>query len=266
MQALTKQPVSEVIMAVENSTPLARLCVKCGSSDRYKSGDCKQCASIRAAAAYQARRSERLAYASAYRAENKEKVTESQAAYKIANAEKIRDRSAKYRASLIPEKTKAYQAKYYLKNRDAIRASSADYKLKNPLSQLEYRKRNKAKLKENLAKWRFKNPEAMAKSAAAWAKANPEARRINEQNRRAKCKSSGVLSRGLTGKLLALQKGRCACCGLLLGKNFHLDHIMPLALGGTNTDDNIQLLRQRCNNKKYAKHPIDFMQEKGFLL
>jgi len=41
---------------------------------------------------------------------------------------------------------------------------------------------------------------------------------------------------------------------------------MPLALGGANADDNIQLLRSTCNQQKHAKHPVDFMQQKGFLL
>lgn len=45
-----------------------------------------------------------------------------------------------------------------------------------------------------------------------------------------------------------------------------MDHIMPLALGGTNTDDNIQLLCPTCNRSKHAKHPVDFMQQRGFLL
>lgn len=35
---------------------------------------------------------------------------------------------------------------------------------------------------------------------------------------------------------------------------------------GSNTDDNIQLLCKTCNLSKGAKHPIDFMQSKGFLL
>lgn len=42
--------------------------------------------------------------------------------------------------------------------------------------------------------------------------------------------------------------------------------IVPLALGGTNTDGNMQLLRSTCNQKKHAKHPVDFMQQRGFLL
>lgn len=45
-----------------------------------------------------------------------------------------------------------------------------------------------------------------------------------------------------------------------------MDHILPLALGGTNVDENIQLLRKRCNLQKCAMHPVDFMQSKGRLL
>lgn len=74
------------------------------------------------------------------------------------------------------------------------------------------------------------------------------------------------MSSGLAIRLYKLQRGKCACCGLPLGDDYHLDHIMPLALGGTNTDDNIQLLRAKCNMQKSAKHPVDFMQQRGFLL
>jgi hypothetical protein len=45
------------------------------------------------------------------------------------------------------------------------------------------------------------------------------------------------------------KKGKCACCSLPLGNNFHLDHILPITLGGPNIDSNIQLLRQRLDIK-----------------
>ena len=67
-------------------------------------------------------------------------------------------------------------------------------------------------------------------------------------------------------KLLKLQKGKCPCCSLPLGDDFHLDHKMPLALGGDHVDDNMQLLKARCNMQKRASNPIDFMQSRGFLL
>ena len=75
-----------------------------------------------------------------------------------------------------------------------------------------------------------------------------------------------MLSVGLSAKLFKLQKGKCPCCKQPLGDDYHLDHKMPLALGGTNTDENMQLLRSICNLQKHAKHPVDFMQERGYLL
>jgi len=91
--------------------------------------------------------------------------------------------------------------------------------------------------------------------------------KIVQQNRRARKKyNGGRLSKGLSNKLYKLQRGKCACCGKSLGDDYHLDHRMPLALGGVNEDLNMQLLRSKCNREKHAKHPIDFMQSRGFLL
>jgi len=250
----------------ESILPHVRPCIKCGSTNRYKSGDCKQCQSIRSAARYQEKREYALAKAVEYREKNKEKIKESQAAYRQKNSEKIKARNSAYRATIDRVKLKSYQADYYQKNRDAILVASKAYKIANPLVQVEYRQKNKAMLKMRIDAWRMANPEKMAKSASAWAKAHPDARRVNENNRRAKIQTTGTLSAGLPEKLFKLQKGRCACCGLSLGENYHLDHIMPLALGGTNTDNNIQLLRAKCNQQKHAKHPVAFMQERGLLL
>lgn len=101
-----------------------------------------------------------------------------------------------------------------------------------------------------------------------WRADHPEAVRTIRQNRRArKLAAGGTLSTDIAERLLKLQRGKCACgCDQPLGDDYHLDHRMPLALGGTNTDDNMQLLRKRCNLQKHAKHPVDFMQSRGFLL
>lgn len=103
-------------------------------------------------------------------------------------------------------------------------------------------------------------------ATAKWNADNQERRRINKRNYRARM-AGGKLSIGLAGRLFKLQLGKCACgCKQPLGDDYHMDHIMPLALGGTNTDDNIQLLRSICNLQKSAKHPVNFMQERGFLI
>ena len=146
-------------------------------------------------------------------------------------------------------------AKYRLEHPDKVKESEAK----------RYIKRRES-MKEYLKKYRASRPEGEAYARTlAWRLANPSALRIQSENRRFR-KDGGKLSRGLAEKLFRLQRGRCACCGLPLGKRYHLDHVMPLALGGKNEDKNIQLLRQRCNSQKKAKHPIDFMRSRGFLL
>jgi 5-methylcytosine-specific restriction endonuclease McrA len=70
--------------------------------------------------------------------------------------------------------------------------------------------------------------------------------------------ASGRLSKGIVEELLIRQRGLCACCKRDLGSDYHIDHIMPIALGGTNTDDNVQLLLAECNMRKGAKHPDEW--------
>lgn len=145
-------------------------------------------------------------------------------------------------------------------NKEYMSQYLANWRKENPESPEKSRARQD--------KWRAKNPEKSNLASAEWKLRNPSARRIQEQNRRARKRANGgELSRGLSAKLFKLQRGKCACgCGHPLGDNYHLDHIMPVRLGGTNTDDNIQLLRSTCNQQKHAKHPIEFMQQRGFLL
>lgn len=94
----------------------------------------------------------------------------------------------------------------------------------------------------------------------------PEKEKTKNHNYRAKKKyNGGVLSKDIIPKLRLLQKTRCACCGSKFVR-FHLDHIVPLSVGGMNSDDNVQLLCQTCNLQKGKKDPVEFMQSKGFLL
>jgi len=126
---------------------------------------------------------------------------------------------------------------------------------------------NHERAKATIAAWRDANYERVKAKKAAWRKNNPEAKRLGNHTRRAqKASSGGVLSKGLSGKLYKLQRGKCPCCGKPLGKTYHLDHIMPLSLGGVNADSNIQLLRGICNLKKHAKDPIAWANENGMLL
>lgn len=126
---------------------------------------------------------------------------------------------------------------------------------------------NRGKVKDSNAAWKAANPKKATVYSLAWGKKNPEARKIFDHNRNArKANNGGSLSKGIATKLFKLQNGMCPCCKQSLGANYHIDHIVPLALGGSNSDDNAQLLRATCNLQKNKKHPIDFMQQRGFLL
>jgi 5-methylcytosine-specific restriction endonuclease McrA len=182
-------------------------------------------------------------------------VSERSKAWVIVNSERKKTRDAAYSAA-NKEKIKANKAAAYIKNKE-----------KNKLKMAEYRAKNKDKARLASAAWYESNRDRAKALADAWRAANPEAHRIYKQNRKAKkVANGGVLSSGLSKKLFVLQKGRCACCAKPLGDKYDLDHIMPLALGGANSDDNIQLLRRECNRRKSAKHPVQYMQEKGCLL
>lgn len=147
------------------------------------------------------------------------------------------------------------------KNRDRVRFIKTKWRLMNP-----------DKVKAANDRYCATNPDKRMESIVKWNDANPEKVRANSRiqchTRRARIKGAeGRLSPGLAKRLFDIQRGKCACgCKQPLGDDYHLDHIMPLALGGTNTDDNIQLLLAKCNKQKRAKHPIDFMQQRGFLL
>ena len=160
------------------------------------------------------------------------------------------------------EKILAYHAELYKKKKEDLW-----YLEKMAEEAREYRKKHPEKTKEMNVKRRAKDPEAERNRCKEWFSKHKRKRAIYQQNRAAKLKTLGVLSTGIFDKLKNLQKNKCAICRIDLSEvKPHLDHIIPISLGGLNVDSNIQLLCSTCNNQKYNKHPIDFMQEKGMLL
>lgn len=192
---------------------------------------------------------------SAYRVANKETLEKYAIQYRAENREKARKTTADWRAA-NPGKAKASRAAWHANNKERMKAYKAAQRVLYG-----------NQLRQKSAAYYAANKERVKESNATWAAANREVVRIHKQNRRARIRNNGgTLSRDVVRRLFALQRGKCACCGQPLGDNYHLDHIMPLALGGVNADDNVQLLRSACNLQKKAKHPVEFMQSRGFLL
>lgn len=54
------------------------------------------------------------------------------------------------------------------------------------------------------------------------------------------------------------QKGLCWWCGMSLSDDFHIDHRVPLARGGTNAPENLCISCPDCNRSKGAKLPHEW--------
>ena len=205
------------------------------------------------------------------RGECKECVAKKQKVYNGKNSDAISAHKKKKYQEADVNKRREKWSEYYAKNSEKIKLRAITYHYENREKVLqrkrEYWHKNRADLIEKKRQARIDNPQRYKELHKEWVKNNRD--RYKEMRRRYKHlrrSAQGRLSQGITDTLSKKQNGKCACCNQKLGSDFHIDHIIPLALGGTNTDDNVQLMKPSCNRKKNAKHQIDYMQEKGYLL
>lgn len=117
-----------------------------------------------------------------------------------------------------------------------------------------------------IAYW-INNPEKRILLSKSCYESNKEEFIIKARNRRAKKKGNGGKHNAQDIKQLwFLQKGKCTWCLHKLGdKKPHVDHRIPIALGGSNNKSNLQLLHASCNKKKAAKHPVEYGLQYGLL-
>lgn len=236
------------------ATPI-KACNKCGANDRNNSGNCRVCA---------------RATSRAWKRSNPEKIKASGQAYVAKNRDAERSRQARWYEK-NKSRASASHAAWRKKNGEARRAYTTAWRASNltkyKATMAAYLETNKVRISLTQANYRKNNRVKIRSAHIVWNRANSDRLKSYAHNRRARVRDAiGVLSPGLAKKLFALQKGKCPCCKKPLGHDFHIDHIYPLALGGSNSDDNIQLLRKSCNHQKSYVDPVVFMQRRGFLL
>lgn len=156
---------------------------------------------------------------------------------------------------------------YYYRNREAILAAN----------KVKYYANREAEIKKSTA-WKKRHPHVVR----AWLDSNrdkisaynksfsarhPKHHLKYRHNRRArKLANGGKITAGIWMKRMSEQNGLCVYCNKdISGGGYHLDHIIPLKLGGMNSDSNIQLTCARCNLSKHDKHPLDFAAKMGII-
>ncbi len=103
------------------------------------------------------------------------------------------------------------------------------------------------------------NAEEKKRMAREWHERNPERARAHARASAARRRRApGNHTAADVDAQYARQRGRCYWCGERVGQTYHVDHVIPLKLGGSNAPENIVVACPRCNQVKHAKHPMDF--------
>jgi 5-methylcytosine-specific restriction endonuclease McrA len=170
-------------------------------------------------------------------------------------------------ASSIRSKT------YYAMHQETLKVA---FKVYGTINKSVIAKRRKAYRLENIEKLTVKNKSyyennkvSVSNTNKAWVKANPERKLASNHKRRCKNKKTiGNFTSFDINKLMVLQQFKCVYCQIEFisdsKNNYHIDHIIPLSLGGSNFASNIQLLCPKCNCSKGGKHPEEYERLIGF--
>ncbi len=178
--------------------------------------------------------------------------------YRKNNPEKVKAWKAAWNKS-HPEYMAGYLRRYYAERVGELRAQHAEYRAAHIE---EARARNRAyylaNREEHLAQtraWRDANRERLNELGRVRAKAHPEWSR----NRKAREKGAeGSHTADDVRAQYKRQKGECYWCSESVGDDYHVDHVIPLAKGGSNGPENLVIACPSCNLRKWAKLPHEF--------
>lgn len=149
--------------------------------------------------------------------------------------------------------------KYYERNKEAVNARS----LRRYYSDHET---NKVKRRTRMKAWRVanhdlarakdranyvRNGDQIRKRSREYIRSHPETVKANSHKRRARRLSApGSFTKEEWLNLCESYGWKCLCCGIQT-KRLSVDHVVPLARGGSNYLSNIQCLCRPCNSKKH---------------
>jgi 5-methylcytosine-specific restriction endonuclease McrA len=144
-------------------------------------------------------------------------------------------------------------------NMRAWRAKTGDYWNAYRRKRYAENAEHRARTVESVRKYRVDNPEKYREANRRWDQAHPEVLRAMWHRRRAReLNAEGDFKPTDIKNLWILQSGLCVYCSKDLKLGFEIDHVHPLARGGTNWPENLQLLCKSCNQRKHTKTDEEF--------
>lgn len=152
------------------------------------------------------------------------------------------------------ERRRRYRARHLKRLREEDRLRAAAKYAKDSTKQ-------KAATRRSVAKRRAKEPDVVNEIArvgmAKWRKTGSEKVKLacyrDNAARRARLKGATVALTSKDHRLISDIYAKARALTMLTGESYHVDHIVPLVLGGKHHPDNLQVLTALENLKKGAR-------------
>ncbi len=170
-------------------------------------------------------------------------------------------------ASRCIECTKSALAVYRAENAERIKETRRLYNAKNKSAVNEYSRqyhaKNRTERVAKIAEYRRNNPDKLRLAKSRWNQAHPEAVRAMDMakthRRRTRKRENGVY-RIDQGYLVRLLNQPCFYCGE--NGNMTLDHVVPIARGGTHGIGNLVPACRSCNSSKNDRFITEWKRKK----
>lgn len=188
-----------------------------------------------------------------YRANNRDLVNAKKRQYAKEKPHLKAEQDRRYRLNNV-EKIAKSKAEWNKNNLDAIRLYRAnrtpEQKQKKRDQDIAYGRANRQKNRLATRKYRLNNPERAKLSSKKYAANNPQIALRKDALRRTRLETNGVFI--VTRKeIRQMREQLCFYCKERPGVT--IDHVIPIARGGTHSIGNLVAACQKCNSSKCAK-------------
>jgi 5-methylcytosine-specific restriction endonuclease McrA len=129
--------------------------------------------------------------------------------------------------------------------------SPGGYCVRCKACQAAYYKANRSRRLAYGTKYGAANRERVARATAAWLKAHPE--KSSEYSAQRRARKLSAPSSPIPHETWADLRNDCRIFELLTGYAWAIDHIVPLARGGSHSAENLRALPARLNSVKNAR-------------